>query len=833
MKKSVLFTRGLPIMVLFALTTGIFAQEMISRQGYQEPPEDIKNLVLAPRHENVTLNNLSPDRSVFLNSIGDGLTPMSRMGKPYKNIGGIEIDTAANRHRRLTTGGVVGYELIPWERGRTRPIRTPDNARFTNASWSPDGSKIAYFAHYENETHIYVANVSNRRSERITPRPVLPTLTSAIEWSGDSRYITTVLIPQNRGRKPQPKPEDKFLIQVSTPDENILRTYPNLLFGNYEKSIMEYYSTGQLAKINVETKEVRNIGEPDIYSNVSMAPDGEYLRVTTIEKPFSNIVPVSLFADVDEIWNIEGDVMAELRRRDIRDGRDDDNDNDEPEKRQIRWRPDGNGISFLQKESPPEKEEEEEGEEEEEEERRELKDQVIHWMPPYGEDDMEVIYRSKNEIRSLEYSEDCQTLFITEREGGREHVYAVFLDDPEEKYTIYSYRTRDFYKNPGNLMTTDGAAGERIVRISSDGNFVYLYGTQYHEEWEENAPQPFLDKVEIRTGEKDRVFESEEDVFERLLAVIDDEMNRIIINRETPTKVPDSYLRDTRDGSTQRITNNTDFSPEITNAQYLQFDAKRSDGFDIKITAVLPQDYQEGDKLPTLFWFYPREFEDQEALDRSRRARNINSFRSHGIRSAQILVSQGYAVVLPDFPIMGQLDEVNDNFVPSIERNWRAIIDACDEQGFIDRSRLALGGHSYGAFGTAHSMIHTSYFKAGIAGAGNYNRTLTPLTFQRERRVLWSAREVYTTMSPILWADRLDGAMLMYHGADDTNVGTWPTNSLRMFQALNALGKTTALYFYPYEGHGPSAHETILDMWARWAEWLDVYVKNANEDNGE
>jgi len=828
MKKNALLFGGIMVLFLFAGSNGVFSQQLLTEQGYQEPPEEIKNLVLSERYKNVSLNNLGPQRTYFLNAISDGLTPMARMGKPYQNLGGVEIDTAASRHRRFTTGGSVGYELIPWERGRTRSIRTPDDARVSSASWSPDGSKVAYFAHYENETHIYVADVDSRRSTRITPRAVLATLTSAIEWSSDGMYITTVLVPADRDPKPQrDNPEDEFLIRVSTEDENQLRTYQNLLEGPYEKSLLEYYGTGQLARINVETNEVKEVGEPGLYSSVSMDPDAEYLRVTTIEKPFSNIVPVSLFADVNEVWNIEGDVKAEVRSRHIRDGRDEDN-NDEPEKRNVRWRPDGEGISFLQKEAPPE-----ENEEGEEEEHEKLMDQVIKWMPPYGEDDKEVIYESETEIRNLEYSQDCQTLFITEREGGEEHLYAIHLDDPEEKHTIYKWDTDEFYENPGNLMTTNGDLGERITRISPDGNFVYLQGTQYHEEWTENAPQPFIDKVEIRSGETTRVFESEEDIYERVLAVIDDEMNRIVISREAPTKVPDSYLRDTRDGSTDKLTDNVDYSPQLTNAEYHEFEVERPDGITFHATAILPEDYDGEEKLPTMFWFYPREYEDQDGLDRAARRRNINSYRSHGSRSMQLLITQGYAVVQPDFPIVGEMDEYNDNFIKSIQRNWTAILDACDELGFMDRSRLGLGGHSYGAFGTANSMIHTSFFKAGIAGAGNYNRSLTPITFQRERRILWEGREAYISMSPIFWAERLDGALLMYHGADDTNVGTWPTNSKRMFHALNGLGKTASLYFYPYEGHGPSAEETVLDMWARWVEWLDTYVKYANEEEEE
>jgi dipeptidyl aminopeptidase/acylaminoacyl peptidase len=176
---------------------------------------------------------------------------------------------------------------------------------------------------------------------------------------------------------------------------------------------------------------------------------------------------------------------------------------------------------------------------------------------------------------------------------------------------------------------------------------------------------------------------------------------------------------------------------------------------------------------------------------------------------------------------------MNDFFVPDIQKNWAAIIDILSEKGFIDRSRLALGGHSYGAFGTANSMIHTPFFKAGIAGDGAYNRTLTPMSFQSERRVLWEARETYLTMSPLLWAERLTGALLMYHGGDDNNVGTWLINSERMFMALNGLDKPASLYIYPYEDHGPAGKETQLDMWARWVAWLDFYVKNAGKKTSQ
>ena len=161
-----------------------------------------------------------------------------------------------------------------------------------------------------------------------------------------------------------------------------------------------------------------------------------------------------------------------------------------------------------------------------------------------------------------------------------------------------------------------------------------------------------------------------------------------------------------------------------------------------------------------------------------------------------------------------------------LRNNLAAVIDELDRRELVDRTRLAIGGHSYGAFSAVNAMVHTPFFKAGIAGDGAYNRTLTPLGFQSERRDIWEAPNVYLSMSLFLYANNLTGALLMYHAPADQNVGTDPQNSIRLYHALNGLGKTTALYMYPLEDHGPVARETLLDLWARWAAWLDKFVKN-------
>ncbi len=867
--------RFIPAVLLLALSSlPVSAQEtvdeILAAETFLRPPEEIAGIVLAPRHQNVSLSNMSADGRYFLRTLSDGLPPMSAFTKPFYRLGGVQIDPASNRNRSNTTRAQVGFELIEWETGRRVKVDPPRGARTSSPSWSPDGSMIAFFAHFEDATHIYTYNVASGRSRQLTPRrnPVMTTGVGSFEWTADGSRILTVLVPEDRDDPPEaPAVPASPMVRLTEEGENSLRVYASLLENEHEKDLLEYYTTGQLALIDVNNRRVQTIGEAGMLTGLDMAPDGQYMRVTTRRKPFSYIVPVSNFGSVEEIWDADGNVLAELSERELRTGISGAGGGGGPgggqsgsnDRRNLSWRPDGVGMSFLQQEPRAGKkggeEQEEEGEEEEEEPRR---DRVMQWLAPFDSTSTTVIFESDTRMSSVQYSEDCRVLFIVEPVdsggqaggaapgrgrgrggGGTGHLYAVYLDDPGTRYTIYEYDGKDFYENPGRLMTRRGPMGPSVVRISSDGNYVYLSGTQYSENWQEEAPRPFIDRVEIRTGEKERIWQSAEDVYENVQQVMDDDLNTLIISRQSPAMVPDSWLINVQSGDLRKLTNNVDHSPEITNCIRKRVRVTRADGIEFWVNITLPPGYQDGTRLAAMFWFYPREYTSQKQLDERSRTTNINSFPRVSTRSMQILTVLGYAVIEPDCPIMGESGAMNDNYTGDLRNNLYAVIDALDKMEIINTDKLAIGGHSYGAFGTANALIHTPFFRAGIAGDGNYNRLLTPAGFQSERRELWEGREVYLRMSPLLWANELNGALLMYHGQDDQNTGTAPFHAPKMFHALNVLGKTASLYMYPYEDHGPATLETTLDLWARWVAWLDRYVMNyekyeeAEKEEGE
>jgi dipeptidyl aminopeptidase/acylaminoacyl peptidase len=862
-----------------------WADEILKKEGYVTPPPELAEAVLAPRWQNVNLSSLSPDKKWFLNQIGDGPVPMKTFSKPFDELGGVFIDFKANRARSLTISSNAGIQIISAADGTKKQIQIPPGARVSNAIWSPDGKSIAYLAHSDDATHIWIADVATLKSRQLTKTPLLATLATILDFTDDGTQIATVLIPDGRPpRPPDPAaptgPEVKI---ADTGDKDRLRTFPSLMTTPYQLALLEWHATGQAALINVQTGAVKKVGKPTMVRSIDVSPDGNYLRVTRMTKPFSYIVPVSNFGSIEEVWDTNGTALAKITERPLNLGVSPDDTPPIPTqlpgggrgagaeqqgKREMSWRPDGQGLTYLEQEPAPPGEAGRgttgrggaggrggtgargaaggETGQARGQQAPQRKDRVMQWLPPFDDKSAKMIYENNTRMSNHRFSPDMQILFFRETSGQNTIDYAVYLSEPTQRYQLARFATNEPAASPGTLLGVrggggggrgggapafggrgGGGGGAGPVLLSADHNSVFYQGVVNDKDPEKVGPKTFIDKVAIKTGDKTRIYESDNnDVYENASSIIDIDAGRFVVERQSPTQAPQYFLVD--GASRKQLTDNKDLFPDLTNAPKQRIPVTRPDGFHFKVTVFLPPDYKEGTRLPAIFWFYPREFDTQENFDRPDSTYNKNTFQTFNNRSMQFFVRLGYAVVIdtPALPIVGPQGQQNNNYVNDLRNDLSAVIDELDRRALIDRTRLAIGGHSYGAFTTVNAMVHTPFFKAGIAGDGAYNRTLTPLGFQNERRDLWEARDVYLGMSPFLYANNLTGALLMYHGLHDQNVGTDPDNSIRLFHALNGLGKTVAMYRYPLEDHGPAARETLLDLWARWAAWLDKYVKN-------
>ena len=231
-----------------------------------------------------------------------------------------------------------------------------------------------------------------------------------------------------------------------------------------------------------------------------------------------------------------------------------------------------------------------------------------------------------------------------------------------------------------------------------------------------------------------------------------------------------------------------------------------------------------------LMWAYPREFKTAEAAGQVKGS--PYKFNRINVNGPQVMLARGYTVLDdPTMPIIGEgKDEPNDTYIEQLKMDAEAAVNEVVRLGVADRNHIAIGGHSYGAFMTANLLAHTNLFRAGIARSGAYNRTLTPFGFQSEERNFWKAKEAYQAMAPFNFADEIDEPLLLIHGEQDNNSGTFPVQSERMYQALQGLGATARLVMLPNESHSYRARESVMHMLWEQDQWLSKYVKSAKEN---
>ncbi len=838
-------------------------QEALRAERFIKPPANIERMIMTPRVD-ISFSNASPDRTWFIRTTGADRGDIKAYGKEHIWLGGLQVDTRANRARSVTIGTTTGLTLVNPRTGASKVLSVPAGATISSVSWSPSGAQIGYLANFDDASYVYVADVASGKSTQLSKSRVNALLVTSIDFTADGSHIVATLIPDGRGAAPthgEGGIEDGPQVRLSDGRALPQPVHFSLLQDPHDKDLVKYYTTSQLALINVKSKALRKIGAPRMIRAVDASPDGAYFRVTVMTEPFSYVVPVNSFGSVQELWNANGQVIDTLSsaplREEGRGGRGGGAATPDTGKRNLQWNPAGPGMVYYQSVFAAAGANNGAGRGGQAGgrggrggpgaaggARQPSGVRYMQWLPPFGPNDTKVLFEGGPQFSNLAYGTDGKTMFVSDsgaviavRDGKRMKLprgvtlpAGGFGGGFGGRGGGGGFGGNDTLQ-VGALLTRTGANGAAMVLVSKDGRNVAVSGTKTPgAKWNTQAPQPWVDRIDIESGTRSRVFESPTDAFDQFVTPLDDDVTQFIYTHESPTVIPDAYLRDVTSNTSKKLTNNVDVGPEVSGAKLTRFQVTRPrDGFKFWVEVTMPRDWTPGTRLPGIIWFYPREYTGQAEYDRSRFSTNINRFpevpSARPASSTKLWVSQGYAFIEPDLPIFGDTGRMNDNYTRDLKENLDAVLDAVVDMGFVDRTKMGIGGHSYGAFSTVNAMVHTPFFKAGIAGDGMYNRTLTPFGFQSERRNFYEAQDTYLDMSPFYRADKIAGALLMYHSLEDQNTGTAPISSIRMYQALQGLGRPAALYMYPYEDHSVGAYASDLDMWARWVAWMDTYVK--------
>ena len=768
-----------------------------------------------------TLDAPAPNGRWFLVPRLTQLSTLELMSKPTYRLAELEIRPATDRLWHLDTYGINGLRIYDLEARRFRDVTIPDATFLSDLVWAPDGSRVAFLAHLPAGTEVWTADPSSGRASRFAPGRVLATIgTSAtvnitqeaslgpsrmLQWTPEGTLLT-LMVPANRGPEPrEDRVPDGPMVRLTRPEATSTRTYPNLLRDNHDANLFEHYTRSQLVELSAG-RAPRPLGEPRMYESISLSADGRHVLASFLERPFSFITAYRGFPSRTVVLDRRGATVATLASQGLREGGGGGRGG-AGGLRALAWRPDGAGLSYLRRARGGDG-----------------GDQIMLLAAPFDTAAATVVATSADNIGSVTYTRDGSRVFATISRGGRSALATWDLrqQNAERKVIVGFHHPDSLFTRPGELWTQATPNGIEHALISSDGGATYLRGEGLARDF---RPQPFVDRVSIADTSRTRIFEGAKTTWDRPLVALDADLRRMIMSREATDVFPDSWLW-TAGGEPVNLTRNVNPFPELASVRRVDFSFTRRDGLEVQGRISMPLGWREGDRVPAIFWTYPREFTTSEAYTRSAyQARNRNAY-SHltWLRWSDLWLTQGYALVYPDIPIIGE--NYNDTYISNMVDAMYGAMRAVEKLGTVDMDRIGHGGHSYGAFATANLLAHTPYFRAGIAGDGAYNRSLTPFGFQAEPRHMWSAPDTYLEMSPFFKVDQINSPLLMYHGADDNNTGTWPLQSERLMQALTALGKNAALYVYPYESHTPRAIENKLDLWARWIDWFDRYVKD-------
>jgi dipeptidyl aminopeptidase/acylaminoacyl peptidase len=776
--------------------------------AYRMPPRVLVDIIDAPLTPEVQLD---PQREWLLIQDRSSLPLISELAERELRLGGFRF--RPQNHGPSRGSYTTGLRLMRLsDLSERRVSGLPEGSRINNLQWSPDGSRLAFTNIRPDSVELWVAETATAEARRLAGGLNL-TASTQPGWLADSRTLVCTLVDPDLGPEPRASevPEGP-VIRESSGRAAPARTFQDLLKSASDEALFEHYLTSRVARVTLDGK-VTPIGAPGLVTALSPSPDGRYLLVRSIHRPFSYLVPAERFPRKIEVWDLDGKAVRTVADLPLQEEIPISFDSVSTGPRAVSWREDAPATLFWVEALDGG----DAGREAAERDRALLLAAPFQGEPAplvtlgfrfsgvtWGNDRLALLSESWFKTRKT------RTWIV--QPGGRT-APALLFDRSSE----------DHYGDPGWSLTTLDARGRDVLRTADGGRTIFLLGDGASAE----GDRPFLDALDLTTKKTRRLFRSEAPYYELPVDLLDAGGKQLLQRRETVDQTPNYYVRDLASGKLRQLTRFPHPTPQLAGIRKELIRYQRADGVQLTATLFTPAGWKPADgPLPMLMWAYPQEFKSADAAGQV--TDSPYRFARAGAGSPLVWLTLGYAVLdNPSLPIVGEgTTEPNDTYVQQLVASAQAAVDEVVRRGVADRRRIAIGGHSYGAFMTANLLAHSDLFAAGIAESGAYNRTLTPFGFQSEERDIWHAPEVYMQMSPFMYADKVKHPILLIHGQADNNSGTDPIQSERFFNALKGNGATARLVFLPLESHGYRGRESVLHGLAESYDWMEKYVKN-------
>ncbi len=778
--------------------------------GYREPDKKIVKILDTP---NTPQMSVSPSGDIALLIEYTSMLTLENLAEPQAKLAGLRIMTRYNIQKRSYY--VQNLKVLDLKTKAIKEIKLPENAKFGFPIWSPNGKLFAAALYKAGGSSVWLFDPAKGTGKQISPARLNSILYGPFWWSHDNKSIFVPLWHEKRGAPPvAPVIPETPEIQETSGTVAPVRTYQDLLQSSYDERLFEYYATSQLHKIDIRTGKCTKFGTAGLINHVSISPDQKYSVAKILEPPFSHAVPYNKFAHRLELWDSKGKLIKILAHIPV------------GENIPIEGVREGMRNIFWQKMRPSTLCWTEALDGGNPNNKAEFRDVLKALEPPFSDEPREII-KLPQRFEGFEHLDKQDLCLIWDYDRDTKWTQARVINMSQnniasECKTLFGRNSRDNYNNPGEIIYYYNPKGETTAILENE-EWIYLEGQGASPE----GNRPFLRKFNINTGETKEIFRAGTDVYESFLDFADSDRKYIVTVREDKETSPNYFKRRVvrdRAKEPETLTEYEAPTKEFAKVRKELIKYKREDGVPLSGTLYYPIDYKPGKRYPAIIWAYPREYTDVATAGQVRSS--SNRYTRIGGSSILFFLLRGYVVLYnAEIPVVGDPLTANDNYIQQITMGAEAAVNKLVELGVTERDTIGVAGHSYGAFMVANLLAHTDLFAAGIARSGAYNRTLTPFGFQGERRTYWEAKDIYTQMSPFAHADKIKTPILLIHGEDDPNSGTFPIQSERLYAAIKGHGGTARLVILPHESHGYEARESILHVLAEQFDWFDRFVK--------
>ena len=779
---------------------------------YQEPVKSILDLADAPMPPTIRINNKGTKVILLSRNRFKSIVELS---EPELRLGGLRINPKLNIGSRVRYNTGISIMRVG-QKEEIQPEGLPENGRFANFLWSPNEKYMAFTNTISTGVELWLLNIDENKVVKLTQAKLNANIGCPFTWFRDGKSLLVYFLPKDKKELISSTSSVPVgpTVSVNNGQKAQNGTYQDLLKNKVDEFNFEQLLRSELYKVNLLGDKTL-WKEAAMYKHPTFSPDGNYVLLSTIAKPFSYLVPFNRFPSITNLYTKTGRKIKTILKLPlievlpkgfmaVRKGI-----------RELSWRKDLPSSLFWIEAldgGDPSKE-------------VNYRDEIFYQDAPFTHAPISLL---KMKYRFSDIIWGNKTCAIVNNYWSNNRTVQTLLINPSNPLRtakVLSERNyQDKYNNPGEFITSKNEYGQSCLVL--DGLSAYLNGRGYSEK----GIRPFIDKINLKTNKVKRLWQADgKKTLERIIDVIDLKKGLILTSIQSKVDYPNYYIRNiNKKKSVKQISFLINPFKSIQNIHSEVITYQREDGVNLSGILYLPEGYDmdKKEKLPMLMWAYPVEFKDKASAGQV--TSSPNRFVYPGSGSPIFWVTRGYVVLAnAAFPIIGEGDsEPNDTFMTQLVANAKAAIDAVDKLGYVDRNRVAIGGHSYGAFMTANLLTHSNLFAAGIARSGAYNRTLTPFGFQNEERSYWEAPSIYNKMSPFMNAEKMKGNLLLIHGKADNNTGTYPMQSERYFNALKGLGATVRLVMLPKESHGYSARESVLHVLWETDQWLEKHVKN-------